>query len=480
MTADIFQTATEIAQLIAEKKVSAESVLDAHLERIAKYNPTINAIVTLDEEGARRRAREIDSALPGDPPPLWGVPVTLKDAFEVKGMRTTGGYPPLANYIPERDSTVAAKLRAAGAIILGKTNVPILSSDTQTHNEIFGLTVNPWNVDRTPGGSSGGSAAAVASGMIPLDVGSDVAGSVRIPAHYCGIYSLKPTQYRVSTAGHIPPIPGSPQGVRGLSVAGPLARSIDDLELALRVISGADDRYFEVPPVPLDEFDAPPANLRVAWANRFGHVPVTEDTDRVLAEAVEMLAQRDVTVSHRLPEGFIFPEIWEIFGTIYWAQVGSRLTPEEDEQIASEAGFTAESDDAFSRGAGKAVHASVRLYGQANLARNQYIAALDKLLTEWDVFMCPVAATPAIPHIPHMSNVIVADQEINYFERGTYYCIPFTLTGHPVVVIPAGYAEDGLPIGLQIVGRRWHEINLLSIARQIDRVVNGYRVPSLI
>lgn len=200
MSKIVFQSATELTTQIAEKNVSAEEVLDAHLEHIAKHNSSINAIVTLDEEGARKRAREIDSVSAGTNLPLLGIPVTIKDAFMVNGMRTTGGYLPLADYIPEEDSTVATRLRAAGAIIIGKTNVPILSSDTQTDNEIFGRTNNPWNVEHTPGGSSGGSAAAVASGMSVLDIGSDVAGSVRIPAHYCGVYSLKPTQFRVSTA----------------------------------------------------------------------------------------------------------------------------------------------------------------------------------------------------------------------------------------------------------------------------------------
>lgn len=475
----VFQTASQIASQIAQKKISAEEVLDAHLEHITKHNPSVNAIVTLDEKGARQRAREIDASSVKADLPFLGVPVTFKDAYMVKGMRTTGGYPPLSDYVPEEDATVVMRLRQAGAIILGKTNVPILSTDTQTHNEIFGRTNNPWNLERTPGGSSGGSAAAVASGMSVLDIGSDVAGSVRIPAHYCGVYSLKPTQFRVSTAGHIPPIPGIKQGVGGLSVAGPIARSIDDLESALKVIAGADNRKLEIPPVPLTEAVSPPLNeLRVAWIDRFGHVPITEDTERVLTTVVETLAGQGSTTSKRLPNGFKFPELWESFGTLYWAQVGTRMSPEEDEQIALEAGFVPDSDDAFSRGAGRAVHATMRLYAQANLEREQHIRALDRLLEEWDVFVCPVVATPAIPHIPHMSKVVVAGQEINYFERGTYYCIPFNYTGHPVVVIPAGFADDGLPLGIQIVGKRWGEMRLLAIAKEIDAVINAYRRPN--
>jgi amidase len=475
----VYQSASELARQLREGTLRIREALDAYLEQIARHNPAVNAVVTLDADGARQRAAALDAEGARGDQPLWGVPVTIKDAWSVEGMRSTGGYPPLADYVPPRDATVVARLRAAGAIILGKTNVPILSSDTQTHNEIFGRTNNPWNLDRTPGGSSGGSAAAVSGGFSALDVGSDIAGSIRIPAHYCGVYGLKPTEFRVSGAGHIPPVPGYPNPIRRFGGSGPLARSIDDLELALRVIAGPDGRQSQVPPVPLaDRADAPPvARLRVAWSDRFGHVPITEDTTRVLADVVDRLGQAGSAVSQRLPDGWAFPELWELYGTLYWCIVGAGLSPDVDEAEARFAGFTPDSPDAFSRGAGRAVHASMRLYNDAFARREDYLFALDRLLDDWDVFICPVAATPAISHIPHMSNVVVAGQEINYFERGTYYAMAFNLTGHPVVVIPAGYSADGLPIGIQIVGRRWDEIRLLALARQIDGVVNAYRTP---
>ncbi|MBK8022796.1 MAG: amidase [Chloroflexi bacterium] len=474
-----FVPVSQLARLLQQREVRVREVLEALLDQIARHNPQINAVVTLDADGARARADALDREGPQPDQPLWGIPVTLKDAWEVAGMRSTAGYPPLADYVPSTDATVAARLRAAGAILLGKTNVPILSTDTQTHNEIFGLTVNPWSVDRTPGGSSGGSAAAVAAGMSFLDVGSDIAGSVRIPAHYCGVYSLKTTEHRVSTAGHIPPLPESPRGLRRFSIAGPIARSVDDLELALRVIAGPDPRQVDLPPVPLpDSVAVPPVgSLRIAWTDRFGPYPVTEDTTRTVAEAVAQLARQGAHVEQRLPEGFDSPDLWELYGKLYWAVVGAGLTPEIDADEAEYARFTPDSPDAFSRGAGQAIHASLRLFGQGMLAREAYVNALDRLLSDFDVLIYPVSPTPAWPHIPHMSNVMVAGQTMNYFEAGTYYCIPFNLTGHPVVVIPGGFSDEGLPIGLQIVGRRWDEIRLLAFARQIDGVLNAYRRP---
>lgn len=475
--AGIFQSACAVAAAIAAGQVTAEAVTQAHLDQIRQHHAEVNAVVTLDEAGALAQARAVDRGEVSGV--LAGVPITVKDAWAVRGVRSTGGYPPLADTVPDEDAFIVAQMRTAGAVILGKTNVPILSSDTQTDNEIFGRTNNPWNTAHTPGGSSGGSAAAVASGMSALDIGSDVAGSVRIPAHYCGVYSLKTTEHRISMTGHIPPLPGSGRGIRRLSVAGPIARSIDDLALALGVLVGADPRRPEVPPVPLGAMPEkpPPSGLQIAWSDRFGHVSISEGTQRVISEAAELLARNSCMIRQAFPENFAFPRAWEVFGTLYWGQVGAAFPVEIDAEEAALAGFTVDSDDAFSRGAGRIVNGSLRTYQDASLERDGYVMALDAFLETWDVLICPVAATPAIPHMPHMSSVMVAGQRLNYFERGTYYCIPFNLTGHPVVVIPAGFDDDGLPIGLQIVGKRWGEMPLLAAASVIDGILSAYRQP---
>ncbi len=475
----VFTTASDLIHQLASGQTSATAVLTMLLDHIDRHNPRINAVVTLDRDNALAQARRLDALGPQTEQPLWGLPVTMKEAWSMKGIRTTGGYPPMADYVPDRDATVVTRMRDAGAILFGKTNVPLLSADSQTYNDIFGRTDNPWNTDRTPGGSSGGSAAAVASGMSPLDIGSDIAGSVRIPAHYCGIYSLKPTERRVPTAGHVPPLPGSPRGVRRFSVAGPLARSVDDLELALRVIAGPDARDVDIPPVPLPgRVESPALNrMRVAYSDQFGHVPVTADTTRVIHDAVDRLAHGGAHVVKAAPDGWTFMEVWELFGFLYWAVVGSALSPEIDAAEAEYAGFTPTSPDAFSRGAARGINVSLRDYGQGMLQRDRLVNALDSFLEDYDVWICPVTATPAIPHIPHMSDVQVGSQTINYFEMGTYYCMPFNLSGHPVVVIPAGFSDDGLPIGLQLVGRRWDEIRLLANARSIDKALDAYRAP---
>ena len=245
--------AVGLASAIRAGEVSCREVVEALLDRIARYNPSLNAIVTLDEAGARARADLADVALARGEVwgPLHGVPVTFKDVFETAGMRTTSSHKALAGYVPEQDATVVARLRSAGAIVLGKTNMPELAGDSQSDSPVFGRANNPWDLGRTPGGSSGGEAAAVAAGLSVLGSGSDIGGSLRLPAHFCGVFALKPTDHRVSNAGHIPPLPGSVNTVRSLAVNGPIARNPVDLGVWLALVAGPDGRDATVPPVPV-------------------------------------------------------------------------------------------------------------------------------------------------------------------------------------------------------------------------------------
>jgi amidase len=229
----VFTPAHELARMIRERVVSSVEVLDAYLGKISKHNSQLNAICTLDSENAQKRAKEADEALARGENwgMLHGVPITIKDCLETAGLRTTSGYKPLKDYVPQEDATVVSRLRNAGAIILGKTNLAKLASDWQGINDIFPRVNNPWNLNYTAGGSSSGSAAAVAAGLSALDIGDDFGGSIRQPSHFCGIYGLKPTDRRIPTTGHIPEIPGKFRCIRQMLTVGPLARSIEDLRL---------------------------------------------------------------------------------------------------------------------------------------------------------------------------------------------------------------------------------------------------------
>jgi len=475
----VFATVQELATGIRQRQVSATEVLEAHLAQIARHNPALNAIVTMDEERARSRAQDADAALArGDVwGPLHGVPITIKDSIETAGLRTTSGFPPLADYVPTTDATVVARLRAAGAIMLGKTNLPTLAGDGQTDNPLFGRSNNPWGVTRTPGGSTGGGGAAVAAGLSPLEIGSDFGGSVRIPAHYCGVYAIKPTDHRVPDTGHIPELPGAPRGVRHMPQMGPLARSVEDLRLVLRLIAGPDGQEWEVPPVPLEPVpDRPLQVCRLAWTDDFGGVPITADTKMVLASLAGELQRLGTPIEHCAPTAFDFTTAWETWGALSQAEIGSTMSREEEESVVR-CGAAVDSDVPIARGAARAVNATMRQYTAILMKRDGLIAALEQFFTRWDAWLCPVTVGPAFPHCPTGTPIAVDGHTVPYWLAVMAYTSPFNLTGHPAVVLPVGHSAEGLPIGLQIIGRRWSEMQLLAIAARLALVIGPWQRP---
>src|ERR1700737_927945 len=282
----VFSSTTQLAAAIRERKITAEETLEAFLAQIDKHNPVLNAVNIIDAEKAKERARAADEALARGElwGPLHGVPFTLKDAHSTAGMRTTVGFPPLANCVPEEDSTVAARLKQAGAVLLGKTNVALMLGDYQTNNPLFGRTNNPWNIERTSGGSSGGAAAALAAGMTPFEIGTDLSGSIRIPAHFCGVFGLKPTEHRVPLTGLIPGLPG-PRPIRIMSCIGPMARRVEDVALLFAIIVGPDGYDTDVAPVPVEEMPQRELQrLRIAFAPTFPGFPVAAEIRGAIKE----------------------------------------------------------------------------------------------------------------------------------------------------------------------------------------------------
>ena len=476
MPVDAFSSAAELAAAVRSRRVSAHELIELHLARIARHNPSLNAICTLDEAGARRRAQDADAALArGDLwGPLHGVPMTIKDALETAGLRTTGGHPPLKDYVPAHDAPAVARLRHAGAILLGKTNVPPLSADYRADNPIFGRTNNPWNVERTPGGSTGGGAAAVAAGLAAFDVGSDLAGSVRTPAHFCGLFALKPTEGRVPNTGHIPEPPGVPRAVRHMNVLGPLARSVEDLALVTKVICGPDDAEPDVPPVPWTEPPARPLKAhRLAWSADFGGVPVTRETRAAIQKLADALANAGCRVEERNPDGFSYDEAWEAWGEIAIAERAATGAERSRERVAA-LNSTLGEGWAVARGSAKGVRATIADYMAALTRRDALIATLERFFVEWDALICPVTVSPAIGHVPFGTPIDVDSHKVPYFIAGTAYTCPFNLTGNPSVVLPLTRSRDGLPIGVQLVGKRWAEPALLSLAVKVALITGRF------
>jgi amidase len=484
-----FFTASQLASIIRQREVSSQEVLQAHLSHIAAHNPALNAIVTLDADRACQRSAEADRALARGEiwGPLHGVPVTVKDVFETASLRTTSSLRPLANYVPGQDATVVARLRQAGAIIMGKTNTPEMAGDEQTNSPLFGRTNNPWDLGRTPGGSSGGSAAAVASGMSPLDIGSDIGGSVRNPAHFCGIFSLKPSDARVPFTGHIPPPPGSKgRGLlRYFLTPGPLARTVEDLRLALTIIAGPDERQWEVPPVPLSP---PPGRelrfLRFAWSDDFG-LPVSAEIRAALADLAAELARFGCRVERRNPPDFDFAQALQVYELLKEAALTVRSSPLGLPRFAwrvlSEA---LPRSNPVSRGLLRGAGANLQDYAAALSQRDVFIAKMEHFLADWDAWLCPVAALPAYPHLQSRNpieqlraTVAVDGHELPYLMATGVYTGLFNLIGNPVVVLPLARTREGLPIGVQVVGRRWEDMALLAIAEQLTGLTGQFQPP---
>ena len=477
--------ASGLAAMLRRREISATELLDLHLARIADLNPRLNAVVTVDSDRARRQAQEADAALARGEArgALHGVPVTVKDAWATAGLRTTSGNPPWSDFVPETDAPIVARIRAAGAIVVGKTNLPALSFGGQSNNPIFGRANNPWDLARTPGGSGGGGAAAVAAGLSPLDIGADYVGSVRVPAHYCGLFAIKPTEYRIPEVGYHPspenPL-GLPAGVvrQQRALGGPIARSVADLVLALQLMAGPDRQHLELPPVPMGEYSAPRlADLRLGWTDDFGGFGATTDTREALAKLAIDLERRGCRVTRGTPAGLDFPAAWELWGALHEITRASLLTPEAEDQALAAIGATVDSDDASLRGMALYRHATLRQYGEVLAARDATIRALEGFFDDHDALLCPVAYGPAFPHCPDGTPIIYDGVSIPHYMAFRGYAMLFNATGHPAVTIPLARSAEGLPIGLQVVGRRWGDAQVLGVAATLAELIGSYQPP---
>jgi amidase len=450
----VFASATQLAAAIRAGHISATTVLEAHLAQIDRYNPTLNAIITLDAERAHKRAREADAALARGEiwGPLHGVPFTLKDAHATAGMRTTVGFPPL-DHVPHDDSAVTARLKAAGGILIGKTNVATLLADYQTANPIFGRTNNPWNIERTPGGSSGGAAAALAAGMTPFDIGTDLAGSIRIPAHFCGVFGLKPTEHRVSLAGVVPDPHDTPRSVRIMSCVGPMARTVEDLALLYAIIAGPDGRDTDVPPVPVDAVPEPALEtLRVAVAPTLPGVPAAASIRDAVAELAQRLSHSGAHVEEAALPALDFNQDLASAGELIGMTVGA-FQPDE-----------------------RTAPTTLAHYLEALDRRDRSIVAWERFFADWDVLLCPPSMTTAFPHCETGAPLPVDGQQEVYWLVSAHTTL-FNYTGHPAIVAPYALDRDGLPIGVQLVGKRWDDARLLAMAAALTQVTGEFRRP---
>lgn len=466
MTMDelLFASASRMAAAIRAKEVSSEELVKAHLDRIAAVNPLLNAVVQWDAEAAVQQARRADSLLAKGTlvGPLHGVPFTVKDAFETAGLVASAGTRGRRTYVPDADASAVARLRAAGAILLGKTNVPELSLVYECDNLVYGRTNNPHDVTRTPGGSCGGEAAIIAAGGSPLGLGSDACGSIRVPAHYCGIAGLKPTAGLVPATGHFPPAAGTLEPI--LSV-GLLARFVEDFKWTLPVIAGVDWRDPSVVPVAVGLPDAVDLHqLRLAFFTDNGIISPTPETVRAVRQCAEALADAGMLVEEAVPDGIELS--FDIMNSYLSADGGTSL-----EGLLEMAGtdiphvWTKRLIDSMRASAMTTAELGSVMVSW-HLLRSMMLSFMENV----DAILCPVTASPATPHGTSMD-----DDRM----RGFSYSVAFNLTGWPSVVVCAGSSPEGLPIGVQIVARPWRDDVALAVAGFLEGVCGSPPRPPL-
>ena len=452
-----WQPATTLARLIRTKKVSPVELLTAILDRIDKLNPKLNAFVTLTAEQARREARAAERALTRRSAtlgPLHGVPFSVKDLVITKGVRTTFGTPIYRDNVPTEDAPIVARLKAAGGIMLGKTNTPIMGWIGATHNPLFGVTRNPWNLERTPGGSSGGASAAAAAGLGPLHVGTDGGGSIRIPASCAGIYGFK------ASYGRIPTYPVS--GAWSLSHVGPMTRTVADAALMLNVCAGPDERdQYSLPSERVDYVKALGGSLkgwRVAWTDDLGFADcVDPEVSAVCARAARAFRDLGCRVEEVQPG---WPSPKEAWYEVFCGGIAARLAPYLDRRGEIDAGLVRIIETTLRNGPTK--------YVQAWFDRLAWWQHPRAFFEKYDLLLTPTIACPPFP-VGLDNPTEIAGRPV-----GAYAWIPFTypfnLTGQPAASVPAGFTASGLPVGLQIVGRRFADAAVLRASAAFERL----------
>jgi amidase len=480
-----FKTATELSAALAAKKVSAVELAQDAIGRIERHDGKINAICVRDFARGLEAARAADTTRArGETRPLLGLPLTVKESYNVAGLPTTWGFPPQKDFVPPEDALAISRVKAAGGVILGKTNVPAGLGDWQSYNEIYGTTNNPYDLGRTPGGSSGGSSAALAAGYGPLSLGSDIGGSLRVPAFHCGVYAHKPTFALVPSRGHTPPpMPPLPLD-RDLSVIGPMARSAADLSLLLDVIAGPDPLEagkaykLALPPPRHSELK----DFRMLLIDTDPVMPTSSSVQTAIGKLAANLGKAGVKIERNsalLPD---FAASSRLYMRMLMSFLAVSLAPENYAGAQAAAAQLAADDMSLKAERLRGIALSHRDWVMADGGRARLRAQWRELFKTFDAVICPVMPTPAYPH-DHSQ-----DQETRRIDiDGKDYVYPdqlawpgiATLPGLPATAIPIGLSPEGLPVGVQIVGPWLEDRTPLKLAELIEREFGGFVPPPM-
>ncbi len=467
-TALCYLTATELALKIRSGEISAVETMEAHLAQIEKVNPQVNAIVTLVPELALEQARKADEKLAqgGKLGPLHGLPVAHKDLVPTKGIRTTFGSPIFQDFVPEEDALLVERIRNAGGISLGKTNTPEFGAGSQTFNQVFGVTKNPYDLSKTCGGSSGGAAVSVACRMLPFADGSDLGGSLRNPTNFCNVVGFRPS------VGRVPSWPNE-SGWNSFAVDGPIARTVEDTALLLSVLAGPDARS----PICLPESGAVfqqslernLKGIRIAWSADLGGLPVDSRVTETLEAQREVFEDLGCIVEEGFPDFTDADEIFKTFRAWYFELKLASLLPEHREKMKETVIWNIESG----------MKLSGPELGRAEVKRTALFHRVREFMKNYDFLALPVSQVPPFP----LEQEYVS--EINGMKMETYLdwmrsCYYITVTGQPAISVPSGFTDDGLPVGLQLVGRPQDDLGVLQLAYAFEKATGFYKkVPDL-
>ncbi|MEZ5561288.1 MAG: amidase [Pseudomonadales bacterium] len=467
-----FLSATELAERVRRKDISCEELLRHYLERVDRYNPALNAIVVDVREQALERAREADAALARGESwgPLHGVPMTLKESYNLAGTPTTWGNPAWRENVPAEDAEAVKRLKGIGAIVFGKTNVPLALADFQSYNDVYGTTNNPYDHTRTPGGSSGGSAAALAAGLTGLEAGSDIGGSIRNPAHFCGVFGHKPTWNLLWMRGHS--APGDIRAPSDISVIGPLARSADDLDLAVRTLAGPDEitaRGFQLklPELGGKGLDA----LRVAVWKDDEMCPVSEEVRRRVDQVTALLRDGGATIDESARPDFSSDHSHGTYQNLLHATMASRMPDSDYQGLREHVESLDPADQSDAARVFRAQVSSFRDWSASNELRHHLRWKWHEFFKNFDVLIAPIMPTAAFAH-DHRKfgerTIVVDNQEYPYFQQ-VFWAGLTGVAYLPSTVIPTGLNGEGLPIGLQIVGPEYGDLVTIGVARLLER-----------
>ncbi|WP_067693332.1 amidase [Nocardia jejuensis] len=479
-----FHSAEELASALRAGEVTSVELTDQAITRIELEDKTINAVCVPDFDRARDDARRADAARArGEDGPLLGIPVTVKESYDMAGLPTTWGMPQYANYVPEHDALQVSRLKAAGAVILGKTNVPMTLRDIQSFNEIYGTTNNPWDHARTSGGSSGGSAAALASGFGALSIGSDLAGSLRTPAHFCGIYAHKPTLGLAPTRGMVaPPAPALPIDL-DLAVVGPMARTARDLTLLLDIMAGPDPlthgRAYELalPPARHERL----SDFRVLIIEDHPLIATGSAVRAGVNRVAQALVDEGASVARHSP---LLPDLTEaatLYMLLMLSNAAANLPLDVYEQLRARAADLSADDRSLDATRLRAMVLSHREWVETNNRRELHRRDWRHLFAEFDAVVCPITPTPAFPHNHdgglENRHIDIDGVDYPYFDQLVWAGVA-TLPGLPATAIPTGLSPEGLPVGVQLIGPMFEDRTPLRLAELLEQKIGGFQPPA--